>query len=198
MWGVPPGVIHFLLTFPFYVSPSLSLSLCGGSEDNSHKMLLAPKWNLRHKQHRAGGGLLPGAGRFALEKRIQTPKCLFALWTEEAQSLYLSDTRTHLFSEEKKEAEMKVLELLSVLVAVQWCGTFSWKLISSSQEIRKSVHPFNLLYVPYSHLSLWPPPLSIFIYYTSIYFSFETGYEFESPVIAQSIHHHLCLWPLWI
>lgn len=148
VWGVPQGVIHFLLTFPFYVFfPLLPVSLwwrC--AENDSRKMVLAPKWNLRHKHHRAGCPLA-GAGCFALEKQIQTGNSLLAHWTASntatltffflkkisfpvSPCLYLSDRDSSVFKwkETKKVAETKVLQLLSGLGAVQYVVDSFWEI----------------------------------------------------------------------
>lgn len=128
-WGVPWGVIHFLLTFLFYVFFSQSVSLwwrC--AESDSPKMVLAPKLNLLHKHHRADC-LLAGAGCFALEKQIQTRNTLLVLWTasnkaaftllpwKQKTQVFVELTGTYLFVRQKKVAVMKVLDCLSV---------FSW------------------------------------------------------------------------
>ena len=84
--GSASGCYSFPFNFPIFPSPfSLSLPPCLSvaavcRESDSRKMVLAPKWNLRHKHHRAGCPLA-GAGCFALEKQIQTRNTLLALWT---------------------------------------------------------------------------------------------------------------------
>lgn len=89
VWGVPQGVIHFLLTFLFYVVFfPLSVSLwwpC--AESDSRKMVLAPKLNLQHTHHRADC-LLAAAGRFALEKQIQTQNTWLVLWTASIKAAF--------------------------------------------------------------------------------------------------------------
>lgn len=133
-------------------------------------MVLAPKWNLRHKHHRAGCGLA-GPGCFALEKQIQTWNTLLALWTgsnkatftsffppkKNAPSLYLPDRDASVSKRRgrKKLAETKVLKRLAALVAVQY-----WSLLL---EIILSflVTLFNRSY------SIWSfPTFQIFEYQT--------------------------------